>query len=94
MPHNSEISDAEEQATPLVGVPIQVTVSVGQAHPTVRELLSLKQDSVLTLDRRIEDPVDLFVGTHLIARGILQEQDGGSGLCVRLTEVMAPETAF
>ncbi|MDJ0858918.1 MAG: flagellar motor switch protein FliN, partial [Dinoroseobacter sp.] len=45
-------------------------------------------------DRRIEDPVDLFVGSHLIARGILEEKDNGAGLCVRLTEVMAPETAF
>jgi flagellar motor switch protein FliN/FliY len=87
-------ADATEHATPLVTVPIEVTVSVGQAHPTVRELLSLKKDSVLSLDRRIEDPVDLFVGAHLIARGVLEETEDGSGLCVRLTEVVAADKAF
>lgn len=41
------------------------------------------------LDRSVEDPVDLYVGDRLIARGILEEQDGENAgqLQVRLTEV-------
>lgn len=81
-------------STSLVSVPIEVTISVGQAHPTVRELLSLQRDSILKLNKRIEDPVELFVGSHLIARGILEEAEEGAALCVRLTEVISPEKAF
>jgi flagellar motor switch protein FliN/FliY len=44
----------------------------------------------LTLDKSVEDPVDLYVGDRLIARGILEEQDGeGNGrLLVRLTQII------
>jgi flagellar motor switch protein FliN/FliY len=47
---------------------------------------------VLALDTRIEDPVELYVGERLIARGELQELDGAEAgqLAVRLTEVVDP----
>ena len=55
----------------------------------MRDLLRLRRDAVLTLDRRVEDPVDLYVGDRLIARGELTELDGDQAgqLAVRLTEV-------
>ncbi|GAB4261077.1 MAG: FliM/FliN family flagellar motor C-terminal domain-containing protein [Pararhodobacter sp.] len=70
-------------------VPIEIVVSVGRARPLVRDLLRLGRDSVLTLDRRVEDPVELFVGDRLIARGVLEEleDDQAGNLAVRLTEV-------
>jgi len=44
---------------------------------------------VLPLDSRIEDPVEVYVGSQLIARGELQElEDEGGRLGVRLTEIM------
>jgi len=74
---------------PFSDVPIEIKVTVGKAHPLVRDLLKLENDSVLTLDRRVEDPVELYVGEKLIARGELQEIDGDptGQLAVRLTEV-------
>ena len=76
--------------TPFSHVPIEIIVSVGRAHPTVGELLHLDRDAVLPLDRRVEDPVDLYVGDRLIARGELMEMDGENAgqLAVRLTELM------
>lgn len=76
--------------SPFAQVPIEITISVGKARPQVRELLRLQRDAVLTLDRRVEDPVELYVGDRLIARGELQEMEGGTGqLGVRLTEVVS-----
>jgi len=71
-------------------VPIEILVSVGRARPQVRELLRLQRDSVLPLDRRVEDPVELFVGDRLIARGVLEELEGEQAgqMAVRLTEVV------
>lgn len=87
----SETQDSETQS-PFTEVPIEITVSVGQARPTVRELLELSHDSVLPLDRGVEDPVELYVGERLIARGELQESEGENGaLLVRITDVVAPE---
>lgn len=78
-----------DPAGPFGQVPIEIAISVGKARPLVRDLLRLKRDAVLPLDRRVEDPVDLYVGDRLIARGELIELDGDQSgqLAVRLTEV-------
>ncbi len=76
------------RAGAFLGVPIEVTISVGKARPLVSELVELRRDSVLTLDSTIDDPVELYIGDRLIARGELQELGDDSGrLGVRLTEV-------
>lgn len=74
---------------PLQRIPIEITVSVGTAAPLVSDLLKLSENAVLPLDRKVEDPVELYVGDRLIARGELQEFEGGEPgqLAVRLTEV-------
>ncbi len=55
----------------------------------MRDLLKMRPDSVLPLDKRVEDPVELYVGDRLIARGELEELEGDAAgqLAVRLTEV-------
>ncbi|ALG88966.1 MULTISPECIES: FliM/FliN family flagellar motor switch protein [Actibacterium] len=79
---------------PLTNVPVEVTISVGKARLSVRELLALGHGAVLPLDKRVDDTVELFVGDRLIARGELQELSGESSgqLAVRLTEVADPQS--
>ncbi|MEM9796294.1 MAG: FliM/FliN family flagellar motor C-terminal domain-containing protein [Pseudomonadota bacterium] len=74
-------------------VPVEITISVGRAHPTVSELLALERDAVLLLDRSVNDPVELYAGDRLIARGELQEMEGDMAgrLAVCLTEVAEPD---
>ncbi len=74
----------------LSSVPVEIIVSVGKARPMVRDLLSLSRDSVLSLDRRIDDPVELYVGGKLIARGELTDNLVGKNgiLAVRITEIV------
>lgn len=78
------------ESNPFSQVPIEITISVGKARPLVRDLLRLSRDAVLPLDRRVDDPVELYVGDRLIARGELQELEGDQAgqLAVRLTEVV------
>lgn len=81
--------DPLSDSNPFAQVPIEVMISVGKARPLVRDLLRLSRDAVLPLDRRVDDPVELYVGDRLIARGELQELEGDQAgqLAVRLTEV-------
>ena len=81
--------DNPTENNPFAQIPIEVTISVGKARPLVRDLLRLSRDAVLALDRRVDDPVELYVGDRLIARGELEELDGEQAgqLAVRLTEV-------
>ena len=81
--------DRNLSASPFKQVHIEIRVCVGSARPTVAELLSLEQNSVLQLDSTISDPVEIYAGDRLIARGELEELDGPDAgrLAVRLTEV-------
>lgn len=91
----TDVAPAQQNSTRaaklLQQIPIEVTVSVGKARPAVRELLDMGQNAILPLDRKIDDPVELYVGEKLIARGELQEVEGGAAgqLAVRLTEVLS-----
>jgi flagellar motor switch protein FliN/FliY len=71
-------------------VPIEILVSVGRARPIVRDLLQLEEGSVLLLDKRVEDMVELYVGDRLIGLGVLEVGESGEQqgqLCVRLVDV-------
>ncbi|AVO38844.1 FliM/FliN family flagellar motor switch protein [Pukyongiella litopenaei] len=82
--------EQDEGGNPFVAVPIEITVAVGKATPLIRDLIRLGENAVLPLDKRLEDPVDLYVGDHLIGRGQLEELDGDAAgrLAVRLTEII------
>lgn len=83
-----------EAPSQLTSIPIEITVSVGRARPLVRDLLRLDEGSVLTLDKRVDDPVELYVGDRLIGIGALEvvEGDENGQLAVRLTEVVDIQT--
>jgi len=71
----------------LLDVPLRVTVELGGAELTIRELLQLGHGSVIELDKPGGDPLDVFVNGKPIARGeavIVNEKFG-----VRLTEVVS-----
>ncbi|MEP0050123.1 MAG: FliM/FliN family flagellar motor switch protein [Lentilitoribacter sp.] len=83
-------SNGQEVKSPFTSVPIEITVSVGKARPLIRDLVNLGENAVLTLDKSVEDPVDLYIGDRLIARGMLEEKEGEQmgQLVVRLIEVI------
>ncbi|SNS92482.1 FliM/FliN family flagellar motor switch protein [Antarctobacter heliothermus] len=87
---SAQAAPRADTGTPFTSVPIEITVSVGRARPLVRELLQLNEGSVLTLDKQLDDPVELYVGEKLIAIGVLEvvEGDGAGQLAVRITEVV------
>lgn len=81
--------DKSEDGHPFTKVPVEILVSVGKARPKIKDLLALDNEAVLVLDKRVEDPVELYVGDKLIARGELQEMEGENEgqLAVRLVEI-------
>ena len=55
---------------------------------TVQQLLELKKETVIDLEALIDDPVDIFVGERLIARGELVEAtENENGIGVKLVEI-------
>lgn len=77
------------KTNPFSAIPIEIIVSVGRARPLIKELVTMSENSVLVLDKRIEDPVELYIGERLIAKGKLEEilDENSKQLAVRLTEI-------
>lgn len=91
MPDDSASTPA--RSTPFSNVPVEITVSVGRARPSIKELLDLGENSVLALDKTVDAPVELFIGDRLVGRGQLEETEEGTAsmLAVRITEIVEPE---
>jgi flagellar motor switch protein FliN/FliY len=74
-----------DSALPFLGsVKVRVSVRVGGAQTTVAELLELKQGAVLALDRLVDEPLDVLVDEHVVARGMLVAV--GENFGVRITQ--------
>jgi flagellar motor switch protein FliN len=79
--------DETAQIELLLDVPLAITVELGQATVTIRELLELGQGSILPLDRRAGEPVDVLVNGQRLARGevVVIDEDFG----IRVTDVVS-----
>jgi len=75
----------------VMDVELNVTLRFGRRQLTLREVLELTTESVVELDREVEEPVELLLDGVVIARGEAVVVDGNYGL--RVTEVLQPVTA-
>jgi len=67
-------------------VPLKITVELGRASLTVREVLALGSGSVVELDRLAGEPIDVLVNDRLIAHGEVVIVDESFG--VRITDLL------
>jgi flagellar motor switch protein FliN/FliY len=72
-------------------VPVQVSAVLGRSKMDVGELLKLGPGTVLELDRRVGEAIDIYVNNRLVARGevVLVEEKLG----VTMTEIIKAERA-
>jgi flagellar motor switch protein FliN len=70
-------------------VPVQVSAVLGRSKMDVGELLRLGPGTVLELDRRVGEAIDIYVNNRLVARGevVLVEDKLG----VTMTEIIKQE---
>jgi len=83
----------EAQASRVAGdleavfdVPVQVSAVLGRSKMDVGDLLKLGPGTVLELDRRVGEAIDIYVNNRLVARGevVLVEDKLG----VTMTEII------
>src|ERR1700712_1954480 len=72
-------------------VPVQVSAVLGRSKMDIGELLKLGPGTVLELDRRVGEAIDIYVNNRLVARGevVLVEEKLG----VTMTEIIKAERA-
>ena len=74
---------------PVFDVPVNISAVLGKAHMSVAQLLKLNRGSVLELDRKVGEAIDIFVNNRLVARGevvVIEDRLG-----VTMTEIIKTE---
>ncbi len=85
--------DADDKSAtdlaPVFDVPVSISAVLGKAHMSVAQLLKLNQGSVLELDRKVGEAIDIYVNNRLVARGEVVIVDERLG--VTMTEIIKSE---
>ncbi len=71
---------------PVFDVPVHISAVLGRASLSVAQLLHLGQGSVLELDRKVGEAIDIYVNNRLVARGEVVVVDDRLG--VTMTEII------
>jgi len=72
----------------IMDVPVQLTVELGRARMTIKQLLQLGQGSVVELNGLAGEPMDIYVNGYLIAQGEVVVVENRYG--IRLTDIVTP----
>lgn len=71
---------------PVYDVPVNISAVLGKTHIDVNSLLKLTSGSVLELDRKVGEAIDIYVNNRLVARGEVVVVDDRLG--VTMTEII------
>ena len=88
---DEQVSRIASDLEAVFDVPVQVSAVLGSSKMDVGELLKLGPGTVLELDRRVGEAIDIYVNNRLVARGevVLVEDKLG----VTMTEIIKAEKA-
>ncbi len=70
-------------------VPVQVSAVLGRARMEINDLLRLGPGTILELDRKVGEAIDIYVNNRLVARGEVVLVDEKLG--VTMTEIIKAE---
>ena len=71
---------------PVFDVPVAISAVLGRSSMSVAQLLQLSQGSILELDRKVGEAIDIYVNNRLVARGEVVVVDDRLG--VTMTEII------
>lgn len=75
-----------DDAELILDITVGLTVELGRTNMKVRDIMALASGTVLQLDKKVEDHVDLYVNGKLIGRGEVVVVDDSLG--IKITEVI------
>ena len=70
-------------------ISVQLSVELGSTRMSLREVMALGEDDVVMLDRLVDEPVDLLVNGHPIAKGEVVSENNRFGL--RILEILGDQ---
>jgi len=93
-PEKSSKDDVLEVKNPIdlqtvFDAPVKVSAVLGRTRMKVSDLIAMGRGTILQLDRKVGESIDIFVNNRLIARGEVVLVDNQLG--VTMTEIITKE---
>jgi flagellar motor switch protein FliN/FliY len=82
----------EDRLASVMDIPVTLTVVLGEREISLGKLYALGRGAVIELDKRVGEPVDIFVNDRLVARGEMQLGEDGR-LAVSMRELASVGSA-
>ncbi len=76
----------------LLDVNVGIEVQLGQTRMTIRELLNLKQGSIVRLNRMAGEPIDIFIKNRIMAKGEITVVD--DKLSIRIGQIYGAKEKY
>jgi flagellar motor switch protein FliN len=76
-----------DEFSELLDIPLSISLEVGRRRMKVREILLLKQESVVEVPKSAGENIDIYVNGRLVAFGEILEMEGKAG--IRLTDFVS-----
>ena len=75
-----------ENLAKIANVEVKLTAQLGKTKIPLKDILRYEPGTVVMLDNKEEEPVDIFVDSVLVARGVVVALDNCYG--VKITEIV------
>ncbi len=83
---NNNLEEKNLSIDSLYEIPVKVSVMLGKTHMQIDDLLKLGKGSVVELDKKVGEPVDICINDKIVAKGEIVIVDNKIG--VTLTELI------
>lgn len=81
-----ENSDESLSLEAVQDIPVQISVVLGKTMMPVAQLLKLGRGAVIELNKKVGEPVDVYINSRLVARGEVVVVEDRIG--VTMTEII------
>lgn len=84
-----ELDRTAQDLEAVFDVPVTVSAILGRSLMDVSELLNMEEGSIIPLDRKVGEAIDIYVNNRHVARGEVVMTEGRLG--VTMTEIIKSE---
>ncbi len=81
---------AGDRLSAIYDIPVQLAAVLGKTSMPVNQLLRLGRGAVVELDRKVGEPIDIYVNNRLVARGEVLIVDDHLG--ITMTEIIKSDS--
>ncbi len=73
----------------ILDVELDIEIKIGEKYMLIKDLLNLREGSIIELEKSIDEPMDILINNKVVAQGVVVVVDGRFG--VKITNIDTKE---